>query len=555
MYMKKIIALAMGCMLTLSTAVFASSGFSAAVSYTAQSGEITISGKAPTSEVVVVIYPKSELPQVFSDGNLPSVIKQISVSGDYSVSLVMPDSAQRGEYTVCVLCRGNEVKESFMHINYAGAQKAVDMLSASDGQSFKNILSENALNLGIDPKDAGYIANFDEIAEIMDNMTFSDVEDFQDKYHTTYAICMIQGENDANKVDSYLSTYASNLGINYSSDFKNDTKLTTNAKHELLKLLSSTEYKACAGNDGMIDFKSVLNDLKPVAAITTSENWIGLKQVITDDFASIFSSVLSQNEKYKKISDKDAVFGEMAKANFSSISDVIKGFGDAVNTVYEKENKPKPTTSGNKGSSGTMSSGISLSPGSGDMTDNDKTKGFTDIADTHWAYGAVSTLADKGIVSGYEDNSFRADNYITRAEFTKLILSFASEIAEGENIEFSDVYETDWYYSVVKSAASKGIVSGSGGAFAPGTNIKREDAALIIYRVLSLNGKTFSGYRPFADRENVSEYARDAVFTLAGSYIINGSGDNKFLPQDSITRAEASQLIFNAFVKNADKEE
>ncbi len=555
MFGKKIVALVMVCMLAFSSAAFASADFSAAVSYTAQNGKLTVSGTAPKSEIVVIIAPKADLPQAFSDGNLPSVIKQVKVSGDYSVTLTMPDSAQRGEYTVYVSCRGNEVEESFMHINYAGAQKAVELLSASDGQGFKDILSENALNLGIDPEDAGYIANFDEIAELMDNMTFADVEDFQDKYYTTYAICMIQGEANTAKVDSALSTYASNLGINYASDFKNDSKLTADAKQELLKLLSSADYEAYADDDGIINFKNTLDDLKPVAAIRTVENWIGLKQVITDGFADVFSGVLSQNEKYKKINDKDAVFEEMAKASYDNLSDVTKGFGDAVNTVYEKETKPKPESSGKKGSSGTMSSGVTLSPNAGGEIADDKKTGFTDLTDAHWAHGVINTLAEQGIISGYEDNSFRAENYITRAEFTKLILSFASDIESGESVSFADVGVNEWYYSAVSQAASKGIVSGSGSGFAPNTNIKREDAALIIYRVLTLNGKTFSGYRPFADRENVSEYARDAVFTLAGSYIINGSGDNKFLPQNNITRAEAAQLIYNAFVKNADKEE
>ena len=136
MYVKKLIALAMVCMLTLGTVVFAASSFSANVSYTARTGEVTVSGTAPKAEMVVLIAPKADLPQSFSDGNLPSVIKQIRVSGDYSVTLTMPDSAQRGEYTVYISCKNNKVEDSFMHINYAGAQKAIELLSASDGWAF-----------------------------------------------------------------------------------------------------------------------------------------------------------------------------------------------------------------------------------------------------------------------------------------------------------------------------------------------------------------------------------------------------------------------------------
>ena len=54
----------------------------------------------------------------------------------------------------------------------------------------------------------------------------------------------------------------------------------------------------------------------------------------------------------------------------------------------------------------------------------------------------------------------------------------------------------------------------------------------------------------FADESHIADYAKDAVYTLGGAYIINGDEDNMFHPQNSITRAEAAQLLYNALKKN-----
>ena len=46
---------------------------------------------------------------------------------------------------------------------------------------------------------------------------------------------------------------------------------------------------------------------------------------------------------------------------------------------------------------------------------------FKDVPETHWAYKAIEELADKGIINGYEDGTFKPDEFITRAEVATLI--------------------------------------------------------------------------------------------------------------------------------------
>ena len=87
---------------------------------------------------------------------------------------------------------------------------------------------------------------------------------------------------------------------------------------------------------------------------------------------------------------------------------------------------------------------------------------------------------------------------------------------------------------------------GSDGFFRPNDNITREDAALIVYRWLSRKDEKFLTKKYFSDRGSISEYARDYVNALAGAGILNGNENGEFKPQNSITRAEAAQLIYSA---------
>lgn len=50
-----------------------------------------------------------------------------------------------------------------------------------------------------------------------------------------------------------------------------------------------------------------------------------------------------------------------------------------------------------------------------------KMQRFKDLSESHWAYEAIESLAEKGIVNGYEDGTFRPDKPITRAEVVTLL--------------------------------------------------------------------------------------------------------------------------------------
>ncbi len=82
----------------------------------------------------------------------------------------------------------------------------------------------------------------------------------------------------------------------------------------------------------------------------------------------------------------------------------------------------------------------------------------------HWAEGYISALAEKGIINGYEDNTFKPDAYITRAEAEKVINAALGRTPNKAKVEesiskytvsLSDVPSTHWaYYEVIEAAVS-----------------------------------------------------------------------------------------------------
>ena len=90
-----------------------------------------------------------------------------------------------------------------------------------------------------------------------------------------------------------------------------------------------------------------------------------------------------------------------------------------------------------------------------------------------------------------------------------------------------------------------GIINGvSETNFGLGTNISRQDMAVIVYRVANKYGITLAEVRSDepADISGVSDYAKEAVASLVNAGIVNGK-NGKIAPTDYTTRAEVAVLI------------
>jgi len=114
------------------------------------------------------------------------------------------------------------------------------------------------------------------------------------------------------------------------------------------------------------------------------------------------------------------------------------------------------------------------------------------------------------------------------------------DFSETTKISFSDVNSNDWFYREVQKAFKAGYITGiSETQFAPNSNLTREQAAVIIARLLNLKGDAESA-EVFKDMNKISSWALKLVGAAAKAEIIKGYTEDKtFRPQNSITRAEA----------------
>ena len=173
---------------------------------------------------------------------------------------------------------------------------------------------------------------------------------------------------------------------------------------------------------------------------------------------------------------------------------------------------------------------------------------FTDLDDTHWAFRSINSLCEIGVVDGFTDGSFRPNDNITREQFIKMIVTaFKWETDNVSDVPaFDDLTIEHWSNSYINTAKNKKVITGMGNnMFGVGSNISRQDAAVIIYRSAKVKSIILKEKRAeFADNAQISDYAIDAVGALVASDVINGMGNNLFCPEENLTRAQAAKIIY-----------
>lgn len=184
--------------------------------------------------------------------------------------------------------------------------------------------------------------------------------------------------------------------------------------------------------------------------------------------------------------------------------------------------------------------------------------GFVDMDNYEWAKEAVNTLHEKGIVYGITDDLFAPEREITRAEFITLLMRGFELIGEDASCNFEDVPDGSWCYPAVSMAYSMGIVSGySDTYFGADDKVSRQDMAVMIIRLLDKLGLTLDNeqtYEGFADDNEISDYARESVIRLYEAGIISGVGENRFDPKGTATRAASARILYATLKMQWDKQ-
>lgn len=251
---------------------------------------------------------------------------------------------------------------------------------------------------------------------------------------------------------------------------------------------------------------------------------------------------------------------------YSEYSDMNNGI--AVN-ILSKHISGGGSLGGGGGGSGLSTSGGGISIVGGSNTvgvvsptvapapqTSEPSVGFNDLSGSEWAIQAIEGLRGLGVINGYDDGGFHPLDSVTRAEFCKIICISLGLLTPSDvsSSEFSDAAEDEWYAPYIIAAKSAGIINGyEDGNFRPDGDMQREEAAAVLGRAVEnteyINARQRLNIN-FADEYMISDYAAGYVDRLYTMSVINGDENNMFRPQDSISRAETAQIIWNILSLN-----
>jgi hypothetical protein len=169
---------------------------------------------------------------------------------------------------------------------------------------------------------------------------------------------------------------------------------------------------------------------------------------------------------------------------------------------------------------------------------------FRDL-NNHWSSKDAELLASKLLVQGRGEQAFDPNATITRAEIAALLVRALGLTEVDGQSPFTDV-TGGWYGPAVGTAYRAGLISGyQDGTFRPTSKITREEMVAMMIRAMDYTEvkptDDLSAYRKYTDESAISGWAADDVKVAQGIGLIDGDG--KFRPLSYSSRAEAVTML------------
>lgn len=184
---------------------------------------------------------------------------------------------------------------------------------------------------------------------------------------------------------------------------------------------------------------------------------------------------------------------------------------------------------------------------------------FTDITEEYkFAETAIYDLAARKIIDGMGGGIYAPEKEFTREQFCKIIVaSLGYELKDYEGA-FSDIANDRWSAKYVQAAVDSGLFMGyPDGTFMPEKVITRQEMAAVAARAAVAKGlveqtkvnKFVMEKSNYQDKEDVADWAGNAVAWLEAQKVFEGLTVDKFEPVKNVNRAEAALVVFNTLFK------
>ena len=169
---------------------------------------------------------------------------------------------------------------------------------------------------------------------------------------------------------------------------------------------------------------------------------------------------------------------------------------------------------------------------------------FSDVSTSAYYYEAVKWAQEKGITGGIGNGLFGPNQPCTRAQIVTFLWRAAGSPEPKAMSSFADVSTDAYYAKAVAWAVENGITTGTGdGKFSPDATCTRAQSVTFLFRAI---GKLVDNKAEFSDVLTDSYYA-NAVAWAVENGVTNGIGDGLFGPDNSCTRAQIVTFLFRAY--------
>lgn len=173
---------------------------------------------------------------------------------------------------------------------------------------------------------------------------------------------------------------------------------------------------------------------------------------------------------------------------------------------------------------------------------------FSDIGG-HWAAESIRKAAEKGLLGGYADGTFRPDRPVTRKQMAVILWRMAGKPQPAAPAPFTDLGGCGQEFrDAIAWGYGKKLFSGTGAdTFSPDAALTRQAAMKLLFGAAggqagpeALLYATYDG--AFADSGQISAWAREAMYWGVYNGVLNGSGGT-LTPRGTVTRAQLSAIL------------
>jgi hypothetical protein len=176
---------------------------------------------------------------------------------------------------------------------------------------------------------------------------------------------------------------------------------------------------------------------------------------------------------------------------------------------------------------------------------------FADVPSFDWAYEPVTMLHQMNIINGYDNNEFKPERNITRAEFINMAANALGLKPVPANLSFKDNNQIpNWATQSVQTAVHAGLIDGyEDGSLRPNQPISRTEIVAILAKGFHLPA-TADYSLTYTDRNAIPNWAVNYVRSASTKGLVDGYEDGSFAPNSPAKRSEVASILYKAIMMN-----